>query len=182
MAGAYFSWIFGNAKRAFLEAHSPTMLSLRTNSMSDSSRKIPFDEYYEMLLEFVETPEARDRLSEWNAATGRYYDKGGESSSPYEDDDDVYNALRLFEHVGFLVLKRHGWGDRRDMTSDKHSQAVGFCGLGEMLLRGRMPDWAGGTPAPSVRDKEKVSAFVKQFIERARLNRAAFPIDFGDRQ
>jgi hypothetical protein len=24
MAGAYFSWIFGSAKRAFLEAHSPT--------------------------------------------------------------------------------------------------------------------------------------------------------------
>jgi len=24
IAGAYFSWIFGNAKRAFLEAHSPT--------------------------------------------------------------------------------------------------------------------------------------------------------------
>jgi len=24
MAGAYFSWIFGNAKRAFLETHSPT--------------------------------------------------------------------------------------------------------------------------------------------------------------
>ncbi|MGJ5175939.1 hypothetical protein ACQR16_17210 [Bradyrhizobium oligotrophicum] len=148
--------------------------------MVGSSPKIPFDEYCAMLLEFVEMPEARERLAAWDAAEERYFEKGGESDSPYEDDDDVYDARSRFQHVGFLVLKRHGWGARQDMTGDKTSQAVAFCGLGEMLLRGRLPGWAEDAPAPNHRDKAEVRSFVKQFMLRFPNSRSRFPIDFGD--
>ena len=156
--------------------------------MSETVSKIPFDEYYEMLKEFVEDPEARRRLEAVDVEVKRYYDEGGRLDYPREEDGGVYNAQILFEHVGFKILERRGWGNYRHIAEIGKpydlSQAMGFCGVSEVLLRGKLPDWEGEDAVPCIRDKEQVRRFLKARIaRRSRMMSAyseGFPINFGD--
>lgn len=71
---------------------------------SNVPRTFPFDEFYEMLKEYVSDPKAREALAlydaEYAAGRGGVYDTGSEVATDANSD---------FIAVGWSILSKHGW-------------------------------------------------------------------------
>ena len=142
-------------------------------------RKFTFDEYYELLKEYVNDPEARKALEVYDAeyAAGR-----GRDHADYSEK--AHDAIWDFIIAGWDILSKRGWPTYKEAI--ELSKEPGMKKLREMAnefprLARRLIRVEIGSPLPLVEvnfeDKESVRKFL---ISWSRETRAAQPVIFPE--
>lgn len=74
--------------------------------------KFSFDEFYEMLKEYVHDPEAREALATYDAEDVAGH---GELSNASVCSDLAFDSFGTFKMIGWSILVKHGWPTYWDM-------------------------------------------------------------------
>jgi hypothetical protein len=100
-------------------------------------RKFTFDEFYEMLKEFVNDPKARAALATYDAEgiAGRGRDLGSEES------DLSWDSWGIFSSIGYSIMHKSGWPSYSEIienTKNDYELRSKLCrGLGFIVCVGR---------------------------------------------
>jgi hypothetical protein len=134
----------------------------------EQKKLIPFDDYYEMLKEFVTSSEARETLAAYNAEVKRYHDEGGDASA-VEEDEAAYNARMKFN-----------WSGEKIWQAKQAGRPGMFIAIGEMLIEGGWPQKFGDRQY-DINNKQDVLEFVRGCAENPEWAKR-IPVDLGGDQ